>query len=378
MVNIENINNLKIIEYTTTTLWDRNSWKIWVSKRINPVKEFYNYWQSPGGHVEESDISIRHAAQREVLEETGIHLPIESIHYWRTEHYFREKEWRIVRCFRANTYEIPMLMEPLEMTDWELKDPKQLLIEENIIDSLRDNLLHKNQTETTVILIEGTCGAGKSTFTKILEEYFKRRNYEVKVLDESFILQDPLKQLEIFAKTLQEYKKGQSNESKRSMNKMAVKLETWIRDNWMKQIYECFTLEINYDVIIMDRNLFSTEIFMKNMIKEGFLQERDRLEISKNYKQWNFFLRDASVIWWNTPLSENINRLQKRNRSEEKDLEYFKQLHHTYRKWMTRTYRNINIITKETLIPIEQIKEFIPGIINEEEIYRKVQFLNNI
>ena len=96
------INELKIIEYTTVILHapsDMLTEKIWISKRINKNKEFYGHYQTPGGHVEKSDVSAKHAAQREVLEETGIHLKLKDLTYWRTEHYFKgNKEWRIVHC----------------------------------------------------------------------------------------------------------------------------------------------------------------------------------------------------------------------------------------------------------------------------------------
>jgi 8-oxo-dGTP pyrophosphatase MutT (NUDIX family) len=78
------INELKIIEYTTTVLHGPSNMtteKVWISKRINPEKEFYKYYQTPGGHVEKTDVSAKHAAQREVLEETGIHLDLKELKY---------------------------------------------------------------------------------------------------------------------------------------------------------------------------------------------------------------------------------------------------------------------------------------------------------
>ena len=96
---MEDLNNIRIKEYVSIILRRPNSPKIWVNKRINPNKEFYKHWQCPGGHVEENDISAKHAAQREVLEETGIQSALEELEYIRTNHYFREKEWRIVHCY---------------------------------------------------------------------------------------------------------------------------------------------------------------------------------------------------------------------------------------------------------------------------------------
>ncbi|RHZ82225.1 hypothetical protein Glove_110g92 [Diversispora epigaea] len=87
-IEMSTLNKIKIIEYTTTVLYDKKTKKIWVSKRTNPDKEFYKHWQSPGGHVEESDISTKWAARREVFEETGIYLKLEELNYWRTQHYY--------------------------------------------------------------------------------------------------------------------------------------------------------------------------------------------------------------------------------------------------------------------------------------------------
>ncbi|RHZ87345.1 hypothetical protein Glove_37g168 [Diversispora epigaea] len=103
---MENLNNIKIKEYVSIILRKPNTPKIWVNKRINPNKEFYKHWQCPGGHVEETDISTKHAAQREVLEETGIQPELEELEYMRTNHYFREKEWRIVHCYSLTTKKV--------------------------------------------------------------------------------------------------------------------------------------------------------------------------------------------------------------------------------------------------------------------------------
>ncbi|KAI9777493.1 MAG: hypothetical protein M1816_004715 [Peltula sp. TS41687] len=40
-------------------------------KRAASEEAFPNAWELPGGHVEESDETMRHAVTREVLEETG-------------------------------------------------------------------------------------------------------------------------------------------------------------------------------------------------------------------------------------------------------------------------------------------------------------------
>lgn len=83
---MNNLNNLIIKEYVSVILYQTPK-EIWVSKRINPLKEFYQHWQCPGGHVEPLDPSSLFAAQREVLEETGIKMQLKEIDYRRSNHY---------------------------------------------------------------------------------------------------------------------------------------------------------------------------------------------------------------------------------------------------------------------------------------------------
>ncbi|RHZ52810.1 hypothetical protein Glove_457g8 [Diversispora epigaea] len=213
------LNKIKIIEYTTTVLYDRKTKKIWVSKRTNPDKEFYEHWQSPGGHVEESDISTKWAARREVFEETGIYLKLEELNYWRTQHYYKEDQWRIVHCYKAEIKGIPNLTEPQEMTHWELKKSKEIL-KGSMIDSLKDIIRYPKENETKIIIIEGSCGAGKSTLAKKCKEYYKKQGLLTTLIDESFITQDPEQKLKKYAENLEKYKKNEI--TKEQMEILAV------------------------------------------------------------------------------------------------------------------------------------------------------------
>ncbi len=51
---------------------------IYLSKRIDPRKDMYGLWQTPGGKVEENETSTE-AAIQETEEETGIILPRDSL-----------------------------------------------------------------------------------------------------------------------------------------------------------------------------------------------------------------------------------------------------------------------------------------------------------
>lgn len=367
------MNDYKIVEYTTTILIDPETGRIWVNKRNNPTKEFYGSWQSPGGHKEETDISIRFAAQREVFEETGIYIHTGNLHYWRTEHYYREKEWRIVYCFKAYTHKIPKLTEPTEMTEWELKEKTEIL-KEPIIESLENALTREAETETTIILVEGSCGVGKSTFVRNCKIDLVMKGLRVEVLDESFITYDKEKRIVKYAQKRRQFQNKEITQEE--MRKEAIDLEEWIRDTWMEQIHDCLTRKLiknKPDVIIMDRNLFSTEIFMQTMEKERLITKQDIERISENYKYWKPLLQEALVIWWNTPKEETIKRLTQRNRPGEEDIKYFSNLYETYRENILKIYPNIKIITNETKVKRGQIEEYIEDIIDEKKIYSKIR-----
>jgi ADP-ribose pyrophosphatase YjhB (NUDIX family) len=203
---MKTINEMKIIEYTTTVLYEPNSWKIWVSQRLNYNKEYYEQWQTPGGKIEETDITKRHAAQREILEETGIKIKLNELKYWRTENYHCGNQWRIVHCFRAITTSIPELTEPWEMSEWELKDIKTVLTNRTVIPSVKDTLIKEQQIETSIIMIDGTCGAGKTTLVKECERYLREKGIRIRVLNESFITEDSGEGLKKYGENLQKFK----------------------------------------------------------------------------------------------------------------------------------------------------------------------------
>ncbi|RHZ86071.1 hypothetical protein Glove_55g42 [Diversispora epigaea] len=183
------------------------------------------------------------------------------------------------------------------MTHWELKKSKEIL-KRPMIDSLKDIIRYPKENETKIIIIEGSCGAGKSTLTKKCKEYYKKQRLLTTLIDESFITQDPEQKLKKYAENLKKYRKNEI--TKEQMELLAIEWEKEIRDKWMSQIYFQVTNNLTGmkpDVIIMDRNLWSTIIFMKNMIKEGFFTKESLDKITENYKYWRFFTREALVIW---------------------------------------------------------------------------------
>ena len=220
------INELKIIEYTSTLLYKKNTKKIWVSMRIHPEKEFLGCWQCPGGNMEPTDMSARYAATREIFEETGIRAKTEELEYRMTKYYYQGNEWRIVHCYRLKTKETPKLTEPQEMLDWKLR-PREKVLQDPMIHSLKD-LLTENlpEKETKIIIIEGSCGAGKTTFAKRCKEYLERQGKTVEAMNESFITQDPERRMIKYGENLEEFRNGKI--STEQMREIALIHEKWI------------------------------------------------------------------------------------------------------------------------------------------------------
>ena len=255
------------------------------------------------------------------------------------------------------------------MNDWQLKKIKEIQ-EELMIDSLRDAFKGR-QNETKIIMIEGSCGAGKSTFVKRCKEYLNKHKKTTEVLDETFIMKDPTRRIVNYGSNFKRYKEGEI--TKEQMSTIAEDLETWIRDEWMKQIFEFYMRDRKPSILLMDRNLFSTLIFMKLMEKEGFFTKERQKEISRNYKNWSWLIRESLIIWWKTPVEETIKRVEKRGRAGEENLEYYKRLNKVYEELMLKIFPNLKVITRETLLTTDQVEELIPNLLNEK-IYRRTRY----
>ncbi|CAG8720955.1 6024_t:CDS:2 [Dentiscutata erythropus] len=331
---MENLHNIVIKEYVSIILFERSPRNIWISKRINSKKEFYNHLQCPGGHVEVSYISAKQVAQRELLKKTGIKVRLQDLEYERTNHYYRMNEWRIVHIYFLRTKRRPTLTEPEEMIKWKIMNVQDI-IKEPVIDSLKDTFKGR-QNETRIIMIEGTCEAGKSTLAQMCKKYFINQRKSVKVIDETFITKDLRRRIINYKENLKKYKEEE--------------------------------IKNKPDILIMNRNLFSTIIFMDMMGSTGIYPKEEQQITCENNKYWEYIKRDVEVIWWNTPVEESIKRLICRGRVREIDIDYYRSLDQAYKKCMFEIYPNMKIITKETLLIVEQLKEFLPNILNKKII----------
>lgn len=94
----------------------------WLSQRLAEGHR-KGYWQFPGGKIDDSDAHTLMAAQRELLEETGLSIPAprfqrltstDAIHPSRGAY---TTHWYLVQL---SDTEVPQRTEPLENTDWYL------------------------------------------------------------------------------------------------------------------------------------------------------------------------------------------------------------------------------------------------------------------
>lgn len=360
------ISETNIIEYVSILLQSKRSGKYWISKRTNPGKPYYNKWQCPGGKIEPTDLTRKEAAKRELFEETELVAKLEDLIYLRTNHYYtieNEKskerqdvndlnwdnqewkiiEWRIVYCYSYITYEIPIQTETNNASIWVQRDTKQIGSRKTI-DSLKD-IFKEQQEETKIKLIEGACGCGKSTLVKRCVQVAREQYTWIETIDESFIVKDPKERIKKYGNDLEALKQGRINIDQ--MIETAINWEKYIRDYWMAQIFMQMTKEEQPEVLVMDRNLFSTCIFMKQMQKQKFYPETEYEKTAENYHQWNFLKREAQVYWIKPTLATTIKRLVKRARNGETDIEYFKGLYQTYQEELTTIYPNIKVIGQQ-------------------------------
>jgi 8-oxo-dGTP pyrophosphatase MutT (NUDIX family) len=123
--------------------------KICLTQRLK-TKTFSGFWACAGGSVDDTDESITHAAQREILEECGHQI------------FFTRDSLNIVDCYQEGDFKCFVFEgkmgayrftdirnpEPDKHSDWTLFTPKEILKLKNVMPSIKmyiRNYLTKNQ-----------------------------------------------------------------------------------------------------------------------------------------------------------------------------------------------------------------------------------------
>ena len=166
--------------------------------------------------------------------------------------------------------------------------------------------------------IEGNIGAGKTTILKILEKSFK---------DIAFV-EEPIS-------------KWQNIGNENLFQKFSENPERWC---FSFEFYSMLTkvealikaANCNQSIIIIERSLLSNKIFI-DISKE--MDKLNNMEYNMLLKTWDFYIQNvypqlSGIIYLNTPVNVCVNRIIKRNRNEESNVDknYLNILHDKFKE----------------------------------------------
>jgi len=122
-------------KFSICVLFDENR-NIWLNRRIDSKKDFYNYYQVAGGKLEFGK-TYEECIIREVKEESGIEIDKEKLKFVCYDDYFSNYMKKIFKCaiFIYYTNEIPVNCEPEKQDDW-FKIDINLMVNYKLTDSL--------------------------------------------------------------------------------------------------------------------------------------------------------------------------------------------------------------------------------------------------
>jgi len=106
-------------KFSLCVLFNRKK-KVYINRRINPEKDFCDYYQSVGGELEEFELYEK-CAKRETEEEAGVE--IQSMSFVAMDKYIDEKTKTLFKCAIYIGYigdQIPQNKEPNKHSDWQL------------------------------------------------------------------------------------------------------------------------------------------------------------------------------------------------------------------------------------------------------------------
>ena len=166
--------------------------------------------------------------------------------------------------------------------------------------------------------IEGNIGAGKTTILKIIEKSFK---------DIAFV-EEPIS-------------KWQNIGNENLFQKFSENPERWcfsFEFYSMLTKVEALIKAANCDktIIIIERSLLSNKIFIDISKK---LDKLNNMEYNMLLKTWDFYIQNvypqlSGIIYLNTPVNVCVNRIIKRNRNEESNVDknYLNILHDKFKE----------------------------------------------
>ena len=185
------------------------------------------------------------------------------------------------------------------------------------------------------IFIEGNIGSGKSTIISFLQSLPELKQLKFVVLEEP----------------VEQWKQFKDDQKKNILDYFYKNPKRW---GYLFQMMAFMTRakliqQHNDKNILMERSVFSDRyIFAKNCYEQSLITNIEW----KTYLHWfswlcdQFNLHEDAFIYLQTDPKKSYQRIQKRNRSEEKQIpyDYIKQIHDKHEEWFLNNKKQKNIL----------------------------------
>ena len=171
-----------------------------------------------------------------------------------------------------------------------------------------------------VVSIEGNIGAGKSTLLSALKDKYKN---DTTIL----FAKEPLE--DFSNAVLHGNKYNPLKDFYQTPLRFAFSTQLWIIDCYKKQLDELARMTTDSNIIIMDRGIYSTNVFTRSLYDRGHITqfERDYLldktrELVRHYFGVSKYAKFGvdKLYYLDAPFVTCMDRIKRRNRQEERPI----------------------------------------------------------
>jgi len=201
------------------------------------------------------------------------------------------------------------------------------------------------------IALAGNIGAGKTTLTKLLAEYFKfEPHYEV--VDDNPYLEDFYK----------------------DMLRWSFHLQVYFLNSRFRQILE---IRKSGKDIIQDRTIYEDRfIFAENLYEMGLMSERDFQNYTSLFELMELLVTPPDLlIYLRASIPTLVEQIHKRGRDYEKsiNIEYLSKLNEKYEKWIENYDKGDLLIINMDKLDIVNNEEDLGYVI--DQVYSRIHGL---
>jgi len=201
------------------------------------------------------------------------------------------------------------------------------------------------------IALAGNIGAGKTTLTKLLAEYFKfEPHYEV--VDDNPYLEDFYK----------------------DMLRWSFHLQVYFLNSRFRQILE---IRKSGKDIIQDRTIYEDRfIFAENLYEMGLMSERDFQNYTSLFELMELLVTPPDLlIYLRASIPTLVEQIHKRGRDYEKsiNIEYLSKLNEKYEKWIANYDKGDLLIIDMDKLDIVNNEEDLGYVI--DQVYSRIHGL---